>query len=347
MSGISERLGEQKDQALNEQQIDEWIDQLESIKHELEEPELDNLSKVNEKKQLKKRIERLQKHLENADVMEEQHIETIQKLKRQIKEFGNETYLLRRAKINSEMVTRHLEEEEKKLKEQIAELEKKNKSLQKKLRQEKSKSTGDSTATTGDSTATTWDSTPKDMILSENDLTNIIRKRKEEREEAQKRLEGNIKRQKKEKEKLEKRIAKLQQESRDRFKLEEERRIAEENKRFKNTHRDQEHTFENITGKPDYLERIKEIELSINSQSVEDNYRSLADEIGGLDELDEFSKWSERQVGERVEVKLADESKHRSGEITRVNLNGTFNIKFDNGELANVESHRVRSVVVD
>lgn len=271
MGDISERLEEQEKQALNEQQISEWVDKLESIKNELENPDLVNLGEVNEKKKLKKRIERLQEHLENADVMEEHHIETIQKLKRQIKEFGNETYLLRRAKINSEMVTRHLEEQEKKLKEQIAELEEDNKSLQQQLnisrdalRQEKSKSTGDSTATTGDST-------PKDMIPSENDLANIIRKRKEEREEAQKRLEGNIKRQKKEKEILEERIAKLQQERqtqtdrRERQEIEDAKREAGK--------KEEPHTYENITGKPDYLEKIKEIELSIKS------VRSLADEF--------------------------------------------------------------------
>ena len=79
------------------------------------------------------------------------------------------------------------------------------------------------------------------------------------------------------------RIAKLQQE-RDRRKRERERQQIKDADR-EAVKKAEQHTYENITGKPDYLERIKEIELSINSQSVEDNYRSLADELDELGEL--------------------------------------------------------------
>ena len=213
MSGISDRLEEQKNQALNEQQIAEWVGELESIKNELEKPELDNLSKVNEKKKLEKRIKQLQNHLEDADVSEERYIETIQNLKRQINEFDIETELLRTQIRESKVAERYLEEQEKVLKKKIAKLEEDNKSLQEELnisrdelREEKSKSTEDST--------------PKDMISRKNDLANTIRESiresKEKNEKALIRLKRNMKIKKKEKEKLEKRIAKLQQESRER-----------------------------------------------------------------------------------------------------------------------------------
>ena len=268
MSGISDRLEEQKNQALNEQQIAEWVGELESIKNELENPELDNLSKVNEKKKLEKRIKQLQKHLEDADVSEERYIETIQKLKRQINEFDRETELLRTQIRESKVVERYLEEQEKVLKKKIAKLEEDNKSLQEELnisrdalREEKSKSTEDST--------------PKDMISRKNDLANTIRESiresKEKNEKALIRLKRDMKRKKKEKEKLEKRIAKLQQESRDREMEIERQHIKDANREAGK--KAEPHTYESVTGKPDYLEKIKEIELSIKS------VRSLADEL--------------------------------------------------------------------
>lgn len=268
MSGISDRLEEQKNQALTEQQITEWVGELESIKNELENPKLDNLSKVNEKKKLEKRIKQLQKHLEDADVSEEQYIETIQNLKRQINEFDIETELLRTQIRESKVAERYLEEQEKVLKKQIAKLEEDNKSLQQQLnisrdalREEKSKSTEDST--------------PKDMISRENDLANTIRKRIKENKERKKRLERDRKRKEKQMEIQQERIAKLQQESR-------EREIERERQQIKDAKREagekaEPHTYESITGKSDYLEKIKEIELSIKSKSLAEEL--LRDEL--------------------------------------------------------------------
>ena len=273
MSGISDRLDEQKNQALNEQQIAEWVGELESIKNELEKPELDNLSKVNEKKKLEKRIKQLQKHLEDADVSEERYIETIQNLNTKIKEIGNETYLLRLQINESKIAMRDLENTKTSLQKQIAELKEKNESLKKQLNESRPV----------ESTATTGDSTTVESISRKNRIANTIRKRKEENKQALIRIQ-RIMRETEEEIKIEQeRIAKLQQE-RDRRKIERERQQIKDEDREAGKKAEQ-HTYENITGKPDYLERIKEIELSINSQSVEDNYRSLADE---LDELGEF-----------------------------------------------------------
>ena len=146
--GIKERLEEQEKQALNEQQIDEWIDQLKSIKNELENPVV-NLSKVNEKKKLEKRIKQLQKHLEDADVSAERYIETIQNLNTKIKEIGNETDILRTQIRESKIAMRDLENTKTSLQKQIAELKEKNESLKKQLNKSRPV---ESTATTGDST---------------------------------------------------------------------------------------------------------------------------------------------------------------------------------------------------
>lgn len=270
--GIKERLEEQEKQALNEQQIDEWIDQLKSIKNELENPVV-NLSKVNEKKKLEKRIKQLQKHLEDADVSAERYIETIQNLNTKIKEIGNETDILRTQIRESKIAMRDLENTKTSLQKQIAELKEKNESLKKQLNKSRPV----------ESTATTGDSTIVESISRKNRIANTIRKRKEENKQALIRIQ-RIMRETEEEIKIEQeRIAKLQQE-RDRRKIERERQQIKDADR-EAVKKAEQHTYENITGKPDYLERIKEIELSINSQSVEDNYRSLADELDELGEL--------------------------------------------------------------
>lgn len=267
MGDISDRLEEQENQALNEQQIAEWVSELESIKNELENPDLVNLGEVNEMNILKKRIKRLQEHLEDADVTAEHHIETIQNLKRQINEFDIETELLRTQIRESKVVMRYLEEQEKVLKEQIAKLEEDNKSLQEQLNISR-------VARPEEETESTGDSTPKDMISRKNDLANTIRERINENKKIKQRLERDRKRKEKQMEIQQERIAKLQQESRER-EIERERQEIEDAKREAGK-KTEPHTYESLTENP-YLERIKEIELNIKSQLVED--RSLADEL--------------------------------------------------------------------
>ena len=223
---------------------------------------------MNKKNILEKRIKRLQEHLEDADVTQERYVGTIQNLKRQINEFDIETELLRTQIRESKVVERYLEEQEKVLKKKIAELEEENKSLQEELNISRDALREEESASTGDST-------PKEMISRKNDLANTIRERKEKNEKALIRLKRDMKRKKKAVEKAKEEIAKLQQESR-------EREIERERQQIKDANREagkkaEPHTYESLTGKPDYLEKIKEIELSIKSKSLAEEF--LRDEL--------------------------------------------------------------------
>ena len=277
---VDERLNTLSEEAIEAQRYDDMISELGDISEELKKTESENPTTEKEKRKqankinnLEKRIKLLQTFLQEADETEERNIERIQNLNTKIKEIGNETYLLRTQIRESKAVERDLENTKTSLQKQIAELEEKNKLLQEELnisrdalRKEESESTGDSTT--------------DESISRENDLANTIRKRIKENKERKQTLERDMERKKEEKEILEERIAKLEEESRDRFRLEERRRIAEENIRVKNIPRVQQHTYESLTENPvqiNLLEEIKKIELNIKLQ------QSLADELAEFD----------------------------------------------------------------